>query len=339
MMFEERKVNIEGVPLNSASAGAANIFLNSGKNTKAKSDGTVIHLNTEKPTEVGVHINTTLSIASSKKIKLLFILNFLLSVLCMVISSSIAFYYWNEMISMRRQLETMRDQFVYQSVKDGHQDNIQQSALTSVRSYKPEREPRMDPSVDESKPRRYYVEDLGEDMLLVDSSKKADKTDKTDEPVLGLPIFQKELLVAQFNGAMSEIHLGSKSIIGPWERDVNVSSKDSESKIELHPDKDYVTIKESGLYLVYAQIVYLSRAPNCYFVWARQSSQPRLLSTCATGDNTSNKNPKQAQMSCSVQTVARFNTGDTVNLAQREPNQILWLRPGNSYFGFVKLSS
>ncbi|XP_061709367.1 uncharacterized protein LOC133519347 isoform X1 [Cydia pomonella] len=339
MMFEERKVNIEGVPLNSASAGAANIFLNSGKNTKAKSDGTVIHLNTEKPAEVGVHINTTLSIASSKKIKLLFILNFLLSVLCMVISSSIAFYYWNEMISMRRQLETMRDQFVYQSVRDGHQNNFQQSALTSVRSYKPEREPRMDSNVDESKPRRYYVEDLGEDMLLVDSSKKADKKDKTDVPVLGLPIFQKELLVAQFNGAMSETHLGSKSIIGPWERDVNVSSKDSESKIELHPDKDYVTIKESGLYLVYAQIVYLSRAPNCYFVWARQSSRPRLLSTCATGDNASNRNPREAQMSCAVQTLARFAAGDTVNLAQREPHQILWLRPGNSYFGFVKLSS
>lgn len=42
-MDGERKINFEGVPLNSA--GAANIFLNTGKNPKAK-DGTVIHLNT-----------------------------------------------------------------------------------------------------------------------------------------------------------------------------------------------------------------------------------------------------------------------------------------------------
>lgn len=46
MMDGERKINIsEGVPLNST--GAANIFLNTGRNTKVNStDGTVIHLKT-----------------------------------------------------------------------------------------------------------------------------------------------------------------------------------------------------------------------------------------------------------------------------------------------------
>lgn len=45
-MDGEKKINMsEGVPLNST--GAANIFLNTGKNTKLNSpDGTIIHLNT-----------------------------------------------------------------------------------------------------------------------------------------------------------------------------------------------------------------------------------------------------------------------------------------------------
>lgn len=45
-MDGERKIHIgEGVPLNST--GAANIFLNTGKNTKVNSpDGTIIHLKT-----------------------------------------------------------------------------------------------------------------------------------------------------------------------------------------------------------------------------------------------------------------------------------------------------
>lgn len=141
-----------------------------------------------------MHINTTLSIASSKKIKLLFVLNFLLSVVCIIVSSVLAFYYWNELMAMRRQLETMKDQFIMQSLRDNmHQDKLEQSALIS--NLRPpyrrseSRESRMDTSTD-APPRKYYVEDLGEDMLLVDSSKK---TDKGEVPQLQLPLFQKVL--------------------------------------------------------------------------------------------------------------------------------------------------
>ncbi|CAK1540274.1 unnamed protein product [Leptosia nina] len=341
-MDGERKINCEGVPLNSA--GAANIFLNTGKNSKVN-DGTVIHLKTEKPADVGVHINTTLSIASSKKIKLLFILNFLLSVMCMIISCSIAFYYWNEMISMRKQLDVLKDQFLIQNVRDGlllRQDKAVQSPLVShLRpSRGPEaREPRMDPTLkDEISPnaRRYYVEDLGEDMLLIDSSKKDPSHEKSQ--LSDLPIFQKEPLVVQFNGDMKEINLGMQSIIGPWARDMDISSKNSEAKIELN--KDYFTIKETGLYLVYAQVVYLTHAPNSYFIWARQPTRiPRLLTSCATGDDSSARPLDKSQISCSIQTVARLTKGDTVNIAQREQNRTLWLRPGYTYIGFVKLSS
>ncbi|CAK1602377.1 unnamed protein product [Parnassius mnemosyne] len=341
-MDAERKINLcEGVPLNSP--GAANIFLNTTKSRKVN-DGTVIHLNTEKPTDVGVHINTTLSIASSKKIKLLFILNFLLSIICMIISCSVAFYYWNEMISMRKQIEVVKEQILIQNFKDGvvEQDKPIQSPLVSqlrpqVRGVEV-REPRFNFAKEDisSNARRYYVEDLGEDMLLVDSSKKNSKQDKS--PVYEISAFQKEPLVVHFNGAMREKNIGSQVIIGPWLRDLEVSSKDSESAVELV--SNYVTIKESGLYLVYAQIVYLTHAPNCYFIWARQPAQaPRLLTTCATGDDSSSRPLDKSQISCAAQTVARLYKGDTVNIAQREHNRTLWLRPGYTYFGFIKLSS
>ncbi|XP_047023502.1 uncharacterized protein LOC124632644 isoform X1 [Helicoverpa zea] len=338
-MDGERKIHMsEGVPLNSP--GAANIFLNTGKNTKVNSpEGTVIHLNTEKPSDLGVHINTTFSIASSKKIKLLFVLNFVLSVTCMVISCSIAFFYWNEMISMRRELDMIKDHFIIHNL---NQDRLVQSALVArprPSSLAEAREPRARSFEDDEVPqnaRKYYVEDLGEDMLLVDSKKK--NASKDNAPVYDLTLLQKELVVAQFNGAIREFNLGKESIMGPWVRDMEVSSKNSEDKIELN--SNYVTIKEGGLYFVYAQVVYLTKAPNCFFVWAHLAGkESRLLSTCATGDDTSNRSLSRSQMSCSVQTVARLYKGDTVNIAQREPNRTVLLRPGYSYFGFVKLSS
>lgn len=131
---------------------------------------------TEKPSDLGVHINTTFSIASSKKIKLLFVLNFLLSAVCMVICCSIAFYYWNEMISMRRQLDLIKDHFLIQNLPNLSQDRIVQSALVGrQRPVTEAREARMGSSSGDGTgqtAKRYYVEDLGEDMLLVDSKKK-----------------------------------------------------------------------------------------------------------------------------------------------------------------------
>ncbi|CAB3241091.1 unnamed protein product [Arctia plantaginis] len=339
IMDGERKIHMsEGVPLNST--GAASIFLNTGRNTKVNSpEGTVIHLKTEKPSDLGVHINTTFSIASSKKIKLLFVLNFLLSVICMIISCSIAFYYWNEIISMRRQLDMIKDQFIINNIND----KGVQAALVGVP--RPPmvietREPRMK-SLDDDETaqnaRKYYVDDLGEDMLLVDSKKKNSSKDNT--PVYDLTMLQKELVVVQFNGAKREHNMGTESIVGPWIRDEEVSSKNSEDKIGI--DNNLVVIKEGGLYLIYAQLVYLTQSPNCYFIWTRRQAtkNAQLLSTCSTGDDSSNRPLNKSQMSCSVQTVARLYKGDTVNIAQREPNRTVWLRPGYSYFGFVKLSS
>lgn len=136
--------------------------------------------------EVGVHINTTFSVASSKKIKLLFLLNFLLIIICMVFSCSISVYYWNEIISTRKQLDVLRDQFLLRS-----QDKVQASPLVSVteKNYPEYRQPKMESGSKveiSTNARRYFVENLGEDMLLMDSGKKNPSADKISSVDLSL---------------------------------------------------------------------------------------------------------------------------------------------------------
>lgn len=100
------------------------------------------------------------------------------------------------MISMRKQIEVVREQFLIQNFKNGvmEQDRPEHSALVS--NFRPQikavdREARMNFPKEDISPnaKRYYVEDLGEDMLLVDSSKKDAKEDKT--PVYDMSAFQK----------------------------------------------------------------------------------------------------------------------------------------------------
>lgn len=93
----------------------------------------------------------------------------------MLLSCSVAFYYWNEMASMRKQLDLIKDQFFMQSLG---QDKGQASPLVAIQvplQIGDDRHPRMEGSKDNQNPKRYFVDDLGEDMLLVDSKKNPRK--------------------------------------------------------------------------------------------------------------------------------------------------------------------
>lgn len=115
----------------------------------------------------------------------------------MIISCSIAFYYWNEMSTMRRQFDVLREQFLIQNIKEGvlNQDKEYKPVQSPlVANFKPHtkgvdvREGR-DFDKNEIPPKTYYVEDLGEDMLLIDSSKKNPSQDKA--PTYDLSFFHK----------------------------------------------------------------------------------------------------------------------------------------------------
>lgn len=101
-------------------------------------------------------------------------------------------------------MDTLREQFLIQNFKEGalSQDKPIHSQLIS--NLRPQlkgpeaREGRMDFRKNELSPnaRKYYVEDLGEDMLLVDSSKKVSSQNK--EPVYDISVFQKGMYQITF---------------------------------------------------------------------------------------------------------------------------------------------
>lgn len=94
------------------------------------------------------------------------------------------------MLSTRKQLDLLRDQFVMRN-----QENIQSSPLVSVtdKNFPDIGHPRMESgaaNVDIPKnARRIFVDNLGEDMLLVDSGKKTPTADKM--PVVELSLLQR----------------------------------------------------------------------------------------------------------------------------------------------------
>lgn len=97
---------------------------------------------------------------------------------------------------MRRQLDSLKEQFVIQNLKEGEQlKGVQSPLISKLRPIEMKgheaREGRMDFESSEMSPnaRRYYVENLGEDMLLVDSSKKNPSHDKL--PTYDLAMFKK----------------------------------------------------------------------------------------------------------------------------------------------------
>lgn len=83
----------------------------------------------------------------------------------------------------------LKDQFFMRN-----QEKIQSSPLVSVtdRNYLDIRQPKMESGAKveiSTNARRYFVENLGEDMLLVDSGKKNPSADKMS--IIDLPLLQR----------------------------------------------------------------------------------------------------------------------------------------------------
>lgn len=155
----------------------------------------------------------------------------------------------------------------------------------------------------------------------------------------------KSLLVAHFSGYSGEAYVQSKLTIGPWILDPKISTIDSDKALRLHDGSDsisdhlsYIRILEEGIYIIYAQIQYLSKQSCTYTIFAQQrGGEPRRLSVCSLGDIKSSE--LSVQRTCSIQTVAHLYKGDVLSLSQKEQNRTLWLESGRSYFGFVKISN
>lgn len=98
---------------------------------------------------------------------------------------------------MRRQLDVLRDQFLIQNLKDGLINNEKPLQSPLVSQLRPaakrleHREGRSGIDKNDISPnaRRYFVEDLGEDMLFMDSSKKSPS--QSVAQIQDLPVFHK----------------------------------------------------------------------------------------------------------------------------------------------------
>ncbi|XP_059051101.1 uncharacterized protein LOC131845949 [Achroia grisella] len=274
-------------------------------------------VNTEEPKNEcrgPIEIRTHLSVLIPKKLKVALVLNLLLVLLSISMSFTIGYLSWVQIELLKEQVNLKIEKDM-KNILESYQETMQQVLHV--------------PRVIGSDYPASEGHNFDNDVTQNDDMESQNMHNDTLSP--------KDLLVVHFNGAQHEANLGLDPIIGPWTRDLKVSSAKSHNKIRL--DNNYVTIKEGGLYLIYAQIVYLTHEPSCFFIWGRRGSEdPRLLTTCATSGS-SERPLAQSQISCSVQIVTRLYDNDIVNIAQREKNRTVWLRPGYSYFGFVKLRS
>lgn len=355
-MDKETKCNLtEGMPLNAESG--PNIYLSSGRNSKLHSpNGTVLHLNPDKSNspDVGLHINTTFSVGSkkttfsSKKIKMLFVLNFILCTVCLMLTLVIAFYYWREIISMNSQLAIIKAEFLEATDEKAKNPKIyfkEQNENSSHRNQK-----NLEINNDQFENTESVTKNKSDNFLPTNVREfisnragyeevqyKTDTNSQRDSTGV-----KTGLLVAHFIGSGGVLNMGSDTLVGPWVYDSEVSSADANSWITLSPDSKTIHVQDDGIYLIYSQVVYLTHSANSYFIFARNSNRgqdmPRLISACATGDDSSRRPLAEAQISCSVQTVARLRRGDALQLSLREHNMTLWLKAGYSYVGLIKLS-
>lgn len=129
-------------------------------------------------------------------------------------------------------------------------------------------------------------------------------------------------------------------MIGPWYHDQTVSRSYKFPKFHLTEGKCSIEVTEQALYLIYAQIYYVtSSAVSSYSMYVRSegSSQNNIIAKCsASGPNNSQH---MAEISCFTASVYHLKTNDRIFIRQAEKNRTIILRDGHSFFGIVRLNN
>lgn len=108
----------------------------------------------------------------------------------MIVTCTVAIYYWNEMVSTRRQLDIMKEEYYVKTQNKFHANHL---VAVTDRAYQDFREPKVvsESRVDIQPPntKTIVVDNLGEDILLVNSEKRNPAVDKMLS--VELPLLQK----------------------------------------------------------------------------------------------------------------------------------------------------
>ncbi|CAH1643709.1 unnamed protein product [Spodoptera littoralis] len=105
----------------------------------------------------------TFTLTFGKRIRLLFVITFLIGVIFMLSSCSIAFHYWYEMVSMKRKLIVINDNIVLHNLN--HDRWLQNASVARPRS-PAEGDTRAPKAFDDNDTAKtFYFEDVEEDVV------------------------------------------------------------------------------------------------------------------------------------------------------------------------------
>ncbi|CAH1643708.1 unnamed protein product [Spodoptera littoralis] len=105
----------------------------------------------------------TFTLTFGKRIRLLFVMNCLIGVILMLLSCSIAFHYWYEMVSMKRQLIVINDNIVLHNL---NRDRWLQNASVAQPRSPVEGDTRAPKAFDDNDTAKtFYFEDVEEDVV------------------------------------------------------------------------------------------------------------------------------------------------------------------------------
>ncbi|KAL1123231.1 hypothetical protein AAG570_002318 [Ranatra chinensis] len=144
-------------------------------------------------------------------------------------------------------------------------------------------------------------------------------------------------------GGHPESVIRDEGLIAPWFVDKSASGEFGfTSDLNLVKGQGVVEIRETGLYLIYAQVFYFTSSPQNSFSLMmhpkgnRWDDEGSPLSTCSAYYG--GRSDDSGEISCFTCVARKLARGDRIYLLQRERNRMLLFREGKSFLGVVLLA-
>ncbi|XP_063219579.1 uncharacterized protein LOC134529429 isoform X2 [Bacillus rossius redtenbacheri] len=130
-----------------------------------------------------------------------------------------------------------------------------------------------------------------------------------------------------------------RGIIAPWFQDKAMSGNFGAFQYDLK-EGGLVEMSEAGLYLIYAQVYYMTtELHNSFAINIMENGKTQTLLAMCSANSCPNIPGSLAELSCFTSVVRFLNVGDQVFVLQRERNRRILMREGQSFLGLVKLNS
>ncbi|XP_075229575.1 uncharacterized protein LOC142329094 isoform X2 [Lycorma delicatula] len=145
-------------------------------------------------------------------------------------------------------------------------------------------------------------------------------------------------LLAHFRGAQPEALIQDGGIIAPWFGDLDISGDYLNRNILLKEGKAKLEVSEKGLYLIYAQVYYLTSNPLNSFsinIQGEKEETGKVVALCSTEAALKG----MSEVSCYTSIVRQLQPGDKVFLMQRERYRRVLFREGHTFLGVVALNN